>query len=118
MWGARLIFVPRRQLLASHSVRKRRLDRAYASRAHGRCRIHEDVECVRTAKSLWTGYHGDFRKFAAEFLPAGSDDAKLENFFEQWVYGTGIPTLKMTTSVKGKAPRLRVTGAIQQSECK
>ena len=56
-----------------------------------------------------------FRAIASEFMPAGSEDAKLENFFEQWVYGTGIPTLKMTTSVKGKAPRVRVTGAIQQS---
>ena len=56
-----------------------------------------------------------FRAIAAEFMPAGSEDAKLENFFEQWVYGTGIPTLKMTTSVKGKAPRVRVTGAIQQT---
>jgi hypothetical protein len=57
----------------------------------------------------------DFRKLAAEFLPAASDDAKLENFFEQWVYGTGIPSLKLSQSVKGKAPKVRVQGSIAQS---
>ena len=58
----------------------------------------------------------DFRKLAAEFLPAGSDDTKLENFFEQWVYGTGIPSLKLSQSVRGKAPRVRVQGSIAQAD--
>ena len=44
-----------------------------------------------SAEPLWTCEHGEFPCIAAEFLPAGSDDAKFENFFEQWVYGTGIP---------------------------
>jgi aminopeptidase N len=57
-----------------------------------------------------------FRKLAAEFVPAGSDDKKLENFFEQWVYGTGIPQLKLEHSVRGKAPRVRVAGSIKQSD--
>jgi aminopeptidase N len=57
-----------------------------------------------------------FREMAAQFLPAKSDDPKLESFFEQWVYGTGIPNLKLTYSVKGKAPALRVVGTITQSE--
>ncbi len=35
-----------------------------------------------------------FRLLAAEFMPPKSDDPKLESFFDQWVYGTGIPTLK------------------------
>ncbi|MEO8595955.1 MAG: M1 family aminopeptidase [Candidatus Solibacter sp.] len=57
----------------------------------------------------------EFRLLAAEYLPPKSDDPKLETFFEQWVYGTGIPTLKMTWSVKGKAPNLKVVGTITQS---
>jgi aminopeptidase N len=57
----------------------------------------------------------DFRVLAAEFLPPGSDDPKLENFFEQWVHGTGIPSLKLSHSVRGKAPRFRVQGSIAQS---
>lgn len=57
----------------------------------------------------------EFREIAAEFLPKGSDDAQLEGFFEQWVYGTGIPSLKLTAATRGKAPKVRVTGSIQQS---
>jgi aminopeptidase N len=56
-----------------------------------------------------------FQKLAAEFAPPGSDDAKFENFFEQWVYGTGIPHLKLAHSVRGKAPRVRVTGSVTQT---
>lgn len=55
----------------------------------------------------------DFRRLAAEFMPADALDPKLESFFEQWVYGTGIPALKLEYQVQGKAPsyllRTRVT---------
>jgi len=57
----------------------------------------------------------NFRQIAAGFMPPGSDDPKLENFFEQWVYGTGIPTLKLSYTVTGKAPKARVRGTITQS---
>jgi aminopeptidase N len=58
----------------------------------------------------------EFRELAAQFLPPHSDDPKLESFFEQWVYGTGIPTLKLSWSMKGKAPALRLVGTITQSD--
>ena len=58
----------------------------------------------------------DFRALAASFLPPKSQDPKLENFFEQWVYGTGIPTLKLTYAVKGAAPNLRLVGTVTQSD--
>ena len=57
----------------------------------------------------------DFRRVAARFTPPKSEDPDLETFFDTWVYGTGIPTLKMTYSVKGKAPALRLTGAVIES---
>jgi hypothetical protein len=57
-----------------------------------------------------------FRMLASGFMPPRSDDPKLEAFFEQWVYATGIPSLKLTWSVKGKAPALRLVGTIGQSE--
>jgi aminopeptidase N len=57
----------------------------------------------------------DFRRLAAEYLPAKSDDPKLETFFEQWVYGTGIPSLKLSWTVKGTAPNLRLRGTVTQS---
>ena len=58
----------------------------------------------------------EFRDLAAQFLPPKSDDPKLESFFEQWVYGTGIPGLKLSYSVRGRAGALRVVGTITQSD--
>jgi hypothetical protein len=57
----------------------------------------------------------EFRLLAAEYLPAKTDDPKLESFFEQWVYGTGIPAVKLTWTVKGAAPNLRLRGTVTQS---
>jgi hypothetical protein len=57
-----------------------------------------------------------FRELAAAALPPGSPDPKLEAFFDQWVYSTGIPSIRMTHSVQGKAPQIRVTGTVIQSE--
>jgi hypothetical protein len=56
----------------------------------------------------------EFRVLAAGFLPPKSPDTKLESFFEQWVYGTGIPELQLKHAVKGKAPQLRLTGTLAQ----
>jgi hypothetical protein len=53
-----------------------------------------------------------FRLFAAGFLPPNSPDPKLEAFYEQWVYGTGIPSLKLNYSVKG----VKLTGTVVQSD--
>ena len=58
----------------------------------------------------------DFRRVAARFTPPKSDDADLETFFDTWVYGTGIPTLKMSYGVKGKAPALRLVGTVTQTD--
>jgi Peptidase family M1 domain len=57
----------------------------------------------------------EFRQLAAEFLPPKSDDPELETFFEQWVYGTGVPSLKLTWTLKGTAPHLRLMGTLTQS---
>jgi hypothetical protein len=57
-----------------------------------------------------------FREAAASFLPPKSDDPRLETFFDQWVYGTGIPTLKLSYRLRGKAPALRLVGTISQSD--
>lgn len=53
-----------------------------------------------------------FRELCAEFLPAGSPDPKLTDFFDQWVYDTGMPSLKLTYTVVGH----RLTGTITQSD--
>ncbi len=58
----------------------------------------------------------EFRKLAAEFMPPKSPDAELEAFFEQFVYSTGVPSLKLDYSVKGKAPQFRITGTVTQKD--
>lgn len=58
---------------------------------------------------------GQFRQLCAEFLPPHSPDPKLENFFDEWVYGTGVPALKLTYSVKGAAGAWKLNGTITQS---
>jgi hypothetical protein len=57
----------------------------------------------------------DFRRLAAEFLPKGPDDPQLETFFGVWIYGTGIPTLKLAYTVKGVAPAVKLVGTVTQS---
>ena len=57
-----------------------------------------------------------FQQLAAEFLPPHSPDPKLDTFFEQWVYGTGIPVLTLNYSVHGKAPAVKLTGTVAQSD--
>jgi hypothetical protein len=37
----------------------------------------------------------DFREVLSSFVPAGQPDKKLTNFFDTWVYGTGIPKLSL-----------------------
>ncbi len=56
-----------------------------------------------------------FREIAAGYLPKDSSDPKLESFFEAWVESTGIPTVTLETSVKGKAPKMQLTLTVNQS---
>jgi aminopeptidase N len=65
----------------------------------------------------WKGVSTEqFRALAARFLPPKSPDPQLSNFFDQWVYGTGIPSLKLSYSVKGKGAAYRVEGKITQGD--
>jgi aminopeptidase N len=81
-----------------------------------------DAQFVRMLAELRRRYEWkpvdteQFRLLCAEFLPPHSLDPKLESFFDQWVYGTGIPTLKLTYAVKGKPGAWKLTGTITQSD--
>ncbi len=57
----------------------------------------------------------EFREHCAKFVTAGQPDPALESFFDTWVYGTGIPELELKTSVRGKAPALKLTVEVRQS---
>jgi hypothetical protein len=48
-------------------------------------------------------------------LPAGVSTGSMDAFFENWVYSTGIPTLRVKYSVKGAAPAWKVSGTVEQS---
>jgi hypothetical protein len=54
----------------------------------------------------------EFRQLCVEFLPPGSPDPKLTEFFDQWVYGTGLPALQLTYSVAGG----KLTGTLTQTD--
>ncbi len=56
-----------------------------------------------------------FRQIASRHMPKDSVDASLEVFFQNYVYSTGIPTLQIQSSVRGKAPSWTVTGKVTQS---
>jgi hypothetical protein len=56
-----------------------------------------------------------FQRAVAEALPPNSPDPQLEEFFDQWVYGTGIPALTLTYKVTGVPPAVQVRGAVAQS---
>ena len=39
----------------------------------------------------------------------------MDLFFDNWVYSTGVPTLKLSYALKGAAPQWKVSGSIEQS---
>ena len=43
----------------------------------------------------------EFRALAAGFLPPRSPSDTMDSFFDNWVYATGIPKLKLQSSVRG-----------------
>jgi Peptidase family M1 domain len=53
-----------------------------------------------------------FRELAAQYTPPGSQDRNLKGFFDNWVYGTGIPAVKLTYAFRG----LKLTGTVTQQE--
>ncbi|HUS05391.1 MAG TPA: M1 family aminopeptidase [Bryobacteraceae bacterium] len=89
-----------------HMLRARMGDEAFSAM------LREVVNRYRF-RSLTTE---QFHLIAQQFMPAKAPDARLDTFFEQWVYGTGIPKLKVNYTAKGKAPSITVSGSIVQTE--
>jgi hypothetical protein len=60
-----------------------------------------------------------FLALVKEFAPpraAGVKTFNADAFFDNWVYSTGIPALKLTYTAKGLAPAVKLSGTIEQSE--
>ncbi len=53
-----------------------------------------------------------FREIARKYMPPKSPDPDLKQFFDNWVYGTGIPAIKLTSSSRGA----KVVGTITATE--
>jgi hypothetical protein len=57
----------------------------------------------------------DFRALVREFWPQQANATSTDDFFDNWVYATGVPSLKLTYAVRGTARAVKVSGAIEQS---
>ena len=61
----------------------------------------------------------DLLDLVKKSLPPGVSADSMESFFDNWVYSTGIPTLRVKYSVKASpkvdAPSWRVSGTLEQS---
>ena len=57
----------------------------------------------------------DVLDLVKENLPPGVTAESMDTFFDNWVYSTGIPTLRVKYSVKGAAPTWKVSGTVEQS---
>jgi aminopeptidase N len=57
----------------------------------------------------------DLRALAKEFLPPKTPASTMETFFENWVYSTGMPGLKLKYTISGTAPNVKVSGTLTQT---
>lgn len=57
----------------------------------------------------------DLLDLVKKSLPPGVSAESMEAFFDNWVYATGVPTLRVRYSVKGKAPSWKISGTVEQS---
>lgn len=57
----------------------------------------------------------DFIALARELRPKGMALEVIDTFFDNWVYSTGIPALKLRYTVKGVAPAVKLSGTVGQS---
>lgn len=58
----------------------------------------------------------DFRAAAAGTVSDSGSAARLDSFFEQWVYGTGIPTIRLDYDVTKSEKGFQVTGRLRQED--
>lgn len=58
----------------------------------------------------------DFRRLIEANLPPGFTRDGVENFFESWIYASGIPVLKVASTTRGKVPALKITGTVSQAD--
>ncbi len=88
-----------------HMLRRRMGDEAFF-KLLAELRRRYEFKLVTTA---------DFQALARELRPRGLSAEGVDAFFDNWVYATGIPTLKLRYAVSGVAPGVKLSGSIDQS---
>jgi aminopeptidase N len=88
-----------------HMLRRRMGDDAFF-KLLAELRRRYDFKQVSTA---------DFQALARELRPRSLSEEGIDAFFDNWVYATGIPTLKLRYAVSGVAPAVKLSGSIDQS---
>ncbi len=56
-----------------------------------------------------------FHELAKEFAPPKTGAGAVDAIFDNWVFATGVPELKLKYTVKGVAPAVKISGSIAQS---
>jgi len=85
-----------------HMLRRRMGDERFFSFLHDICDRYR-FSSISTEQ---------FRDLAQQHMPPKAPDSALKGFFENWVYGTGIPAVKLSYEMNG----LKLTGALAQSD--
>ncbi|HEV2690007.1 MAG TPA: M1 family aminopeptidase [Bryobacteraceae bacterium] len=85
-----------------HMLRRRLGDEKFFSLLHEVCARYR-LSTISTEQ---------FRELAAQYTAPKSADANLKAFFENWIYGTGVPAVKLTYAWRGA----RLTGNIVQRD--
>jgi aminopeptidase N len=84
-----------------------------------------DAAFLKMTREFLEGYQGklastwDFKRIAEKYMTKSMDlrdDMKLDWFFDEWVFGTGIPTYTLDYSVQPAQNGFIVQGTIKQSE--
>jgi aminopeptidase N len=82
-----------------HMLRRRLGDEKFLSLLRDICDHHHSISTDQ------------FRELASHYMPA-SADPELKIFFDNWVYGTGIPAVKLSYSWRA----MKLSGALTQRD--
>lgn len=85
-----------------HMIRRRLGDQAFLNLLHEVCNRYR-FNSISTEQ---------FRVLAAQYSLPKSADANWKSFFDTWIYGTGIPAVKLSYSLHG----LKLTGTLSQRD--
>ena len=88
-----------------HMLRRRMGDEAFL-------KLLAEVRRRYEFQSLTTA---GFQALARELRPKGVGAEAIDTFFDNWVYSTGVPVLKLSYAVKGVAPAVKLSGTVVQS---